>query len=151
MNLNPTDKNMGLKILFDCGPSEDYKSESLFIRAFLKEKYFTDMRTQRQLGYSVSSGGSTANFIHRITFSIQGEKETPNKCAELTYDFIEEKYKELCELSQEDFETMKKGASTTFLEPIKNLYIRYENDIVEILNNTFDYNSDAADYKCLMS
>ena len=46
---------------------------------------------------------------------------------------------------------MKKGASTTFLEPIKNLYIRYENDIVEILNNTFDYNSDAADYKCLMS
>lgn len=70
-NTNLNDKNMAMKILFDCGPIEDYRPESLFIRAFLKEKYFTEMRTKRQLGYSVLSSCSNNNFIHRITFNIQ--------------------------------------------------------------------------------
>lgn len=46
---------------------------------------------------------------------------------------------------------MKNGAANVFLEPCKSLFSRIDDDMCEVLNNTFDYNSSAEDYLKLIN
>lgn len=139
-NNNSNDRNSSIIVEFEVGPDPVYRSESLFLTRFLKEKYFTEMRTNKQLGYSVFTSCSTALEVRNIQFIIQGDVENSHYCAKITYDFIESLYEELRQMPKDKFDLIIQGIGSSYKEKYKTSMSRYSEDMYEVFNHRYLFN-----------
>ena len=109
-NTNPKDANSALWLEFTVGPSPTLLPESIWLTTYLKEPYFTSIRTNQGLGYSVHCSPMHTLDVKSIAFIVQGAVESPNHCAIKTYEFLQIMRGKLLGLGQGEFERIREGA-----------------------------------------
>lgn len=116
--------------------------EIQLIETWLQEKYFIEMRTERQLGYIVHSYGNFNDLtgMGAVAFLVQSNVALPNKIAKLTFSYIETLRKELTNLDQKTFETLKTGMISNLDMPSNTMSDRFSDHFARISDGTFEFN-----------
>lgn len=90
------------------------------------------MRTEQSLGYLVWSFPTEERGIHFYKFVIQSNVQDPNYISQKTTEFINEKYIELLELTQEEFKKIKDGFFNEIRKPVTSIYGRIQMHFAQI-------------------
>eukprot|EP00659_Diplonema_papillatum_P021121 gene21121-32538_t len=119
---NPTNINSCILIHHQLGLIS-FRTRALVnvLEQIISPRFFTELRTKQQLGYSVSAGmhiqGNTINF----RFQIQSTVQPPSELHKRVDAFLEEFGGILEGISDADFETVKQSSIQKALEPTSNL------------------------------
>lgn len=154
---NPSDNNYLIHLFYEIGcivkqMSGDWISKLLciyFIDIFVKEKFFTQVRTNEQSGYIVKSFIkkflSDKGYIYGLSFLIQSPHINPPLLRKRIKKFIGDMYKLLLKLkdskNEEKFELYKNNIKLMLGQKLVSQYEEHDFIFNEILSNeyVFDY------------
>ena len=121
-------------VLYVQGQSDSIAERALYGLSgqLLRAPYFTDLRTEQQLGYAVNAGNVLLRRRPGISFIVQSPVAGPDQLVEKTEAFLASFRDTLATMSDTDFEANKQGLITRLLERDQNLAqrrSRYWNDL----------------------
>ena len=91
------------------------------IKHFLNDRFFSELRTEQQLGYMVHTFETKKRGHTGITFSVRGYVQDPNYVSERITEFTQNHQKILEEQTMEEFEQLKSGYIETVTKKPLNL------------------------------
>jgi secreted Zn-dependent insulinase-like peptidase len=129
-------------VLYVQGQSDSIAERALYGLSgqLLRAPYFTDLRTEQQLGYAVNAGNVMLRRRPGISFIVQSPVAGPEQLVEKTEAFLTSFRDTLATMSDADFDANKQGLITRLLERDQNLAQRrgrYWNDL-ELGQTEFD-------------
>ena len=107
---------------------------------FLSEKYYDSLRTKEALGYVVYGTKTSYYEIPHLMFIVQSKVQNPEYCSERTKSFIKEKFKDLKEISDEEFNTLIKSQLVEETKKDNDLNEQFERNWDEIAIERFKFN-----------
>jgi len=112
--------------LYVQGESETLKERALFGLAgqILRSPYFTELRTNQQLGYAVIATPAPLRRTPGLAFLVQSPVAGPRDLVGATEQFLEAYAATLDGMSADEFDAHKSGLVTRLLERDKNLFER---------------------------
>ena len=116
----------------DPNKSFSSRAKSALAVQIMQQDYFTNLRTESQLGYVIALSNRAINDLAGLTFIAQSPVASPSHLYDETRKFLEEQIKGLSYMSTEDFEQHKSGLVSRLTESDKNLNdrsARYWSDI----------------------
>lgn len=100
---------------------EDYLLCQLLVD-ILKEPFFSQLRTEEQLGYIVSSSSVDDRGIFSLCFIVQSERKSSHFLAERVEDFLKKQKEEILAVEEEKFEKFKKSLGVKVGEKDLNIF-----------------------------
>ena len=94
------------------------------INHFISDRFYSQLRTEQQLGYTVYARVTKKRGHSGITFVVKGDVQDPNYVSEKITEFLESQMTKLEEQSEEDFEKLKSGYSQSIT--VKSLSLSEE-------------------------
>lgn len=127
--------------------SESSENKAPYLRAvidwlvaFIKPKYFAELRTKQQNGYIVWTYTKNLQFILHISFLIQSNTQSPSSLVRKTYKFLQEDlYSQLKACDKATFEQIKQGLIAQNKQKYKALGGYYENSYSQIDSHTLEF------------
>jgi secreted Zn-dependent insulinase-like peptidase len=121
-------------VLYVQGQSDSIAERALYGLSgqLLRAPYFTDLRTEQQLGYAVNAGNVMLRRRPGVLFIVQSPVAGPEQLVEKTEAFLASFRDTLATMSDADFDANKQGLITRLLERDQNLAQRrgrYWNDL----------------------
>jgi insulysin len=120
-NALQSETNSGMLMYFQEGSSKEHRAELCFLTTVGKQLFFHELRTQQQLGYTVSAGLTNHSGIFGFFFFVQSNHKTAEFCREKTDAFIHKFVRSLDALTDKQFEDVAKGLVSQTRKPCKNL------------------------------
>ena len=108
------------------------RAKSALAVQIMQQDYFTNLRTESQLGYVIALSNRALNGLAGLTFIAQSPVASPSHLYEETRKFLEDQIKGFSSMSTEEFEQHKAGLVSRLTESDKNLNdrsSRYWSDI----------------------
>ena len=125
-----------------CCKSSQPRAVLDWLVAFIKPKYFAELRTKQQNGYVVFTQEKYIQHIQYLSFLIQSNIKAPNGLISSTYDFLQgELYEKLKNCDQETFNNITEGIISEYKEKYKDGYKYFNMAVHHIDSRTFEYNS----------
>jgi insulysin len=117
------DQDDAAYVLYFQAPDDTLRSRGLMglTAQMLRNPYFTDLRTEQQLGYAVIT---TPTVLHRrggVSFIVQSPVAGPAELHEATVNFLHAYRDRLAEMTPSEFESHKQGLITQLLQQDQNL------------------------------
>lgn len=136
-------------VMYLQGRSDSFAERALFglSAQLLQAPYFTDLRTEQQLGYVVAAGTVLLRRTPGLFFAVQSPVAGPDQLVDATEAFLGAFEETLHSMPAETFEANKQGLVTRLLENDKNLgerSERYWSDL-ELGFTDFDSRAQIAD------
>ena len=97
------------------------RATSTLAGQMLRTPYFSDLRTDQQLGYVVSAGSSLMNDRNGLIFLVQSPVQGADYLERATQSFFEEYLKSLAMMAEQEFQEHKEGLINNLLQKDKNL------------------------------
>jgi insulysin len=115
--------------------------------AHLESRFFTELRTNQQLGYVVKADLDLQEKLLGMFFLVQSDKKDPIYIEERVEEFLAMVLKELESLPQEEFETLRQAVVTDLLRTEKTIPERHGMIFSEIYvyGGFFDYKRKIAE------
>eukprot|EP01124_Arcella_intermedia_P015225 TRINITY_DN21730_c0_g1_i1.p1 TRINITY_DN21730_c0_g1~~TRINITY_DN21730_c0_g1_i1.p1 ORF type:complete len:1006 (+),score=214.72 TRINITY_DN21730_c0_g1_i1:287-3019(+) len=125
---NPEDENSCIYVWYPIGSTEDYPlyAKLYLVCDILKEKCFSQLRTQEQLGYIVWSGIRTSSGYCGFRITIQSSVKDPVYLDERIEAFIESSKERLTELTSENYQKYVQARILSYLEKDHSLRERHD-------------------------
>lgn len=111
----------------------------IFLTAYLKDKYFEELRTEQQLGYVVFASRRELRGVRNFIFLIQSDHKSTHYCWERTKEFLDKYLSKMKEMEDEEFENLRKGALAIVTEKYKNLMEKFRQDLNQIRSREYDW------------
>ncbi len=129
-----TDHDDAAMVLYIQGRSEDFAERALYGLSgqLLRAPYFTDLRTEQQLGYAVNAGTMLLRRTPGLSFIVQSPVAGPDQLVAKTESFLDSFSETLQAMPDAEFEANKQGLITRLLERDQNLAqrsARFWNDL----------------------
>jgi secreted Zn-dependent insulinase-like peptidase len=145
----PSEHDDAAMVLYVQGQSESFAERALYGLSgqLLRAPYFTDLRTEQQLGYAVNAGNVLLRRRPGMSFIVQSPVAGPDQLVAKTEAFLKSFRDTLQSMPNADFEANKQGLITRLLERDQNLAqrsSRYWNDL-EFGHTTFDSRNQIAE------
>ena len=153
--LNLIDENMLLDLQVDHDDAamliyvqdsgEDYKSRALSALAgqLLRSPYFSDLRTNQQLGYVVSAGSRRLLKRSGMLFLVQSPVAGVTDLEQATSNFLQTYLAAWPELSETEFAQQKAGLINRLMEKDKNLGERSQRYWAYLTDENYQFDSRA--------
>ena len=139
-SIQPNDKNSVIKNYYQVGrfSSETECSLELLMKV-MREPLFNFIRTQKQLGYSVSCAAKNDQDIlgFSITVESQEKRHSAWSVDKKIEEFLHNFQSVLQDTNEEDFETMKHSIAAQKRSPDNSLETEVNRNWIEIKNNKF--------------
>jgi nardilysin len=102
---------------------ENYRNLILLmiLRVYIKEPFFDELRTRRQLAYNVQTALKNNRGVLGLLFLLVSSNVSPREAAKLMKEFISRHFQKFKELSTEDFIGLKKAVVAKLTEPFDSL------------------------------
>jgi secreted Zn-dependent insulinase-like peptidase len=101
---NENEINSSLISVYQCGLLNLKDNQYLrIVNSYLKEKFYSQLRTNENLGYIVSSLVSVTGKVYFQLFIVQSSSYTPEYCAGRVRNFIKELTQKIKSISDEEF------------------------------------------------
>jgi len=97
------------------------RATSTLAGQMLRTPYFSDLRTNQQLGYVVSAGSNLMNDRNGLIFLVQSPVQGADYLDKATQSFFEEYLKSLAMMAEQEFQEHKEGLINNLLQKDKNL------------------------------
>ena len=110
----------------DEAPGIDANAQSALAAQLLRQAFFTELRTERQLGYAVFAQNTPFRDQGGLSFVVQSPVASPAALEQAILDFLEARPKALRDLSDEAFAQHKASLVSDLTERDKNLSQRSE-------------------------
>ena len=107
----------------------------------LKEPYFTQLRTNEQLGYIVNVRPSEDRGVCSLQFMVQSERKDPQHLASRIWEFLKNFKDKLLNLEKSEFEKFKKSIIVKILQKNLNIWDEGSDYWVEIIKHKYDFNN----------
>ncbi len=144
------DHNDASIVLFVQDPTAGLRSraKSALAAQLMRQSYFTELRTEQQLGYVVSLANSTFRDQAGVAFIIQSPVASPKALERATHRFLDGQTSAIANLSAATFGAQKAGLIARLTERDKNLNERTRRLWVDLdLGNTaFDSRLKIAEF-----
>ena len=108
------------------------RATSTLAGQMLRTPYFSDLRTDQQLGYVVSAGSRLMNDRNGLIFLVQSPVQGADYLETATQSFLKKYLRSLVEMAEPEFQQHKDGLINNLLQKDKNLgqrSQRYWNDL----------------------
>lgn len=150
--LKTDDVNSAICLYFQAGERSLKQAVLLDLLQVLIEKpFYHQLRTLEQLGYIVWSGSQELNNVEGFYFVIQSGEKDPDYLHERIESFIRLYFKQLEDLSDEEFQTIVQTLIDKRLEPPKNLLEETKQYWREISSGRYNFNSVKEEVEMLKS
>jgi insulysin len=137
----PEENNSCYIHLYQIGAGfEKNYARSIFLSAWLRDKYFEDLRTNQQLGYAVFALTRKYRDVYVFHFCVQSDTQSTDHCRLQTLKFIDEWRSKVAEISDEEFEKVKAGCIAKATEEFKNLASKMYTDLSEVMDHSYQFN-----------
>jgi secreted Zn-dependent insulinase-like peptidase len=117
------------------------RAKSALAAQLLRQSYFTELRTEQQLGYVVSLANTTFRDQAGIAFIIQSPVASPKTLEAATQAFLDAQVSVTANLSDEAFETQRSSLIARLTERDKNLGQRTRRFWVDLDLGITDFDS----------
>ena len=116
---------------------DDMYVELFWLDTWLHELFFEELRTNQQLGYVAYTRDRIYSGAGYFTLCIQSNVKSTDHCRIKTREFLDESLKILENLTEEDFEKIKKGCVSKIIKKYDNLYAKFKADFGEIYEHQY--------------
>jgi insulysin len=106
---------------WEMGQGSEYFAAGEIIENLIGSKAFEELRTQQQLGYTVSFMHCFKKDVHYGNFIIQSDVQEPNYVHGRVIAFLDDMKKFMDELTQEEFEKTQTAVASTLQEPDESI------------------------------
>ena len=116
----------------DPNKSFSSRAKSALAVQIMQQDYFTNLRTEKQLGYVIALSNRALNGLSGLTFIAQSPVASPSHLHDETRKFLEDQIEDFSSMTTEEFEQHKAGLVSRLTESDKNLNdrsARYWSDI----------------------
>ena len=138
-NLVPSEQNSAILMYYQLGDELSRLAEYEFLLAFLKNKFFFELRTKQQLGYSVHTTLEQDRGVFGLSFVIQSNHKTPSYCQQRIAAFLDDAKTKLECISAEEFEEIQQGLLSKARKPFMNLFEQASDHIFLISQDREDF------------
>ena len=130
-------------VLYIQGRDRSLKERANFalLSQILSSPYYTELRTEKQLGYIVFATYSRLLGVPGVEFVVQSPSVLPNAISEATESFLTRYRDTLAAMTAETFETHKFGVVSTLLEEDKTLWDQSVRYWYEIDRREYEFDS----------
>jgi len=136
-----TEKNSAILIHYQFGPVDMTSLVNMsFITNFLKQKFFYELRTKQQLGYSVSSGAEKDKGVIGFNFFIQSNHKSTEYCRKKIDEFISTALDLINNITHEEFSSIVDGMISSLKKPFSNLFEEAQYYWDEIATGRLEFN-----------
>jgi insulysin len=128
------------------GADAPTRAKWVLLGQLLETPFFTELRTQQQLGYSVSAGFRRWDVVPGLQLSIQSAVHGPATLLERVDTFLASETGDIAAMTDEDFATIRSGLVAGLLEDDTQLYRRTERFMSNLNDGitTFDWREQVA-------
>lgn len=137
--VNPKETNGMMAMVFQSPQDSSLRYVNNLLEKLLASAFFTDLRTQQQLGYIVFAFKSSKKNIQEFSFLIQSEKLLPSELAIKTYEFLDKTRKRIGTLPDKIFEEFRQGALGPFQQEFNSLSDQSDFLLTEIDNHEYQF------------
>ncbi len=115
------DNNYGFRTTIQIGPrTPKNRAIGRIIDRLTRSKYFTEMRTEKKLGYIVGSASRSNKHASYLIFVIISPNTSPKKLSKLTQSALKTYLKEFGELTPSEFQALKNSILTPLYRPAES-------------------------------
>jgi insulysin len=118
---NPKEKNNAFKIVFQLENTDKRRHLNLILCDYLNGEFYSDLRTDQQLGYIVYSSEDSIRGVLTHHFVVQSSKKLPSEISLLTHEFLKKQREMIHELSDEKFKHLKDGQIAIYSQEFQSL------------------------------
>jgi insulysin len=118
-------------------------SKCLWLTTWLYDEYFEELRSNQQLGYVVFCSKRFYNGVYYLFFCVQSNVQSTDHCRQKTEEFLVEWRKKLEEMSEEDFDKIRKGCIAKVTKKFENLYAKFSFDMEEVTAHQYAFDRKA--------
>eukprot|EP00752_Nemacystus_decipiens_P012492 g11064.t1 len=138
---NPKETNSAVEITFQvCLDSLRERALLCLFAHLVRDKCYTQLRTEEQLGYIVWSFASThAGYVHSAQFVVQSNDRTPDYLDHRVETFIAGFRETLTAQTAEDFAVNVRAVVESLVEKDKNLYEEASRHWSEIADRSYEF------------
>jgi secreted Zn-dependent insulinase-like peptidase len=139
------DHNDAAMVLYVQDPEANFASRarSALISQILSQQYFSQLRTEQQLGYVVTMTNRTLRDRGALVFIIQSPVASAADLEAATLDFMREQAPQLAEMDPASFEQFKKALAGRLTEQAKNLRERNARYLADLEAGVLTFDSQA--------
>jgi len=118
-----TDQQDAAMVLYLQDPDESVQSQaqSRLAASVLRQAYFTDLRTEQQLGYVVEVAPIAVRRRGGLAFVIQSPVASASRLERVTQDFMRQQLEVVAAMPESTFESYRQGVVSSLTERDKNL------------------------------
>ena len=139
-NPNKNQKNCSILSLYQCGCLTGIDKQYLFlVYQFLKEKFFTQLRTKETLGYSCSLSINNMKGIYGIIGKVMSPSSNSEFCSQRIKNFFAEKENIVKNITDEDFKFCVDSRIVEESKKDNNLSEQFRRNWNEILINRYEF------------
>ncbi|WP_428242073.1 insulinase family protein [Gynuella sp.] len=122
LDVDSDDSDSAIMIYYQ-GEDSDYRDLAMFmlLNQLLQNQFFTQLRTEKQLGYAVYTRNLNFEKVPGLAFVIQSPETDPGLLQLHIEKFLNEAPQWLQKLSEDEFNKNKQGLISNLTEPDKNL------------------------------
>lgn len=118
------------------------QAKYLLLGQLLDTPFFTQLRTEQQLGYAVSAGYARYDQLPGVRFNIQSAVAGPVTLLERIDAFITDNQKPLAEMDPEAFATIRAGVVANLREKDTQLYARSAGFVNDLRDGILTFDGD---------
>ena len=137
---NPKEDSSSLISLYQTDILNDKDFQYLkILNSFLKEKFFDQLRTKETLGYIVMLTAIESTGYFSLANIVQSNSKTPEFCAKRVRNFYKESYKNVKEISEEEFKLQVDAQMNILNKKDSSLTEVFYRNWGEISSNTYKF------------
>ena len=137
---NPKEDSSSLISLYQTDILNDKDFQYLkILNSFLKEKFFDQLRTKETLGYIVILTAIESTGYFSLANIVQSNSKTPEFCAKRVRNFYKESYKNVKEISEEEFKLQVDAQMNILNKKDSSLTEVFYRNWGEISSNTYKF------------
>lgn len=138
---NENEKNNLGVVLYQSDQNRNERHQFSIMSDLIKTPFFTEMRTNQQLGYVVFALSDIINSVNSLIFLVQSDKLLPNEINDRINSFIQEFKKTVEEVPDKIFEELKQGKISTLKQEFENFKKQSDFFMNEIEQRRYNYKS----------
>ncbi len=117
------------------------RATSTLVGQMLRTPYFSDLRTDQQLGYVVSAGSRLMNDRNGLIFLVQSPVQGADYLEAATQSFLKKYLQSLVGMAEPEFEQHKEGLINNLLQKDKNLGQRSQRYWSDLKKDNLSFNT----------
>jgi len=110
------------------------------MQSFVKDRYFTSLRTEQSLGYIVTTMPSEERGINHFVLLVQSNVQDPNYISQKNSEFIQEKHTEIQNFTQAEFDKIRDGYLNDLKKPDTSILSRIRVHFDQVCKMTYNFN-----------